>query len=185
MRYNIKSSELIQFTEFCCPICLTRDILDTLDIIGQYECLDIYCNAELATELMRNLLSVEYNGKQFTLGMVDLDGEMVDYCDEYIFTINDDLSIWIEPAWNGDVLIDAYSKFAFVCGDCDSKILQKLEGQNNKVLIFDFEDNDDEFDEKDSEDEFENDEMIDLYSLVEGMVENILDNRYGKINKKK
>lgn len=183
MRYNLKSSEQIQFTEFCCPVCLTRDILDTLDIIGQYECIDIYCNSELATELMRNLLSVEYNGKQFTLGMIELDGVNIDYDRDYLLSINDDLSIWIEPAWNGDVLLDADGEFAFVCGDCDAKIIQKLEDSESKVMIFDFEDVDDE-DELEEDDDFEEDDMIDLYSLIEGIVEDILDKRYGKFKRK-
>jgi len=143
MRYNTKSYEKIQDTEFCCPMCLTEELLDSYLHLREFECIDLIANADVITEVLRVLLNSELDGEEFTLGMVNIDGVYADYLGEYIMSINEDKKIWIEPAWReikGEMqLFDTEAYITYIHGDCDSKILQKLDRQDKNVMIFDFE----------------------------------------------
>ena len=146
MNYNVKDEEKVQFSEFCCPHCLTNELITALQIIRDFECIDLIADADVVTEVLRNLLNVEVNGKMFTIGMIDIDGGAYDYGMEYTLTINDDMTIWVEPTWReikGEIkLYDTDAYITYLYGDCDSSILQKLEDDNAKVMIFDFEGDD-------------------------------------------
>ena len=149
MMYNFKNENNIKYTEFCCNHCLTEEILTALQFTREYESIDLIANADVITEVLRTLLNVEIDGEMFTLGMVEVDGGEFDYCGEYTLSVNDDKTIWCEKTWryiDGEAkLYDTEAYVTFLYGDCDSKILQKLEKDKNNVVIFDFEDEDDEF----------------------------------------
>ena len=149
MMYNFKNENKIKYTEFCCDHCLTEEILTALQLIREYECIDLIADADVITEVLRTLLNVEIDGEMFTLGMVDIDGGGYDYESEYTLSINDDKTIWVEPTIRyidgKETLYDTEAYITFLYGECDSKILQKLENGKHNVVIFDFEDEDDEF----------------------------------------
>lgn len=142
MRYNTKINEN-QDTEFCCPTCLTEELIDALQMTRDYECIELIACADVITELMRVLLNIVVNDNVFTLGMVNIDGNGYDYNMEYTLTINDDYSIWVEPTFreiDGDLkLYNSEAYITYLCGDCNSKILKKLEDDGRNVMIFDFE----------------------------------------------
>lgn len=149
MMYNFKNENKIKYTEFCCEHCLTEEILTALQFAREYECIDLIADADVITEVLRTLLNVEIDGEMFTLGRVNIDGDGYDYEKEYTLSINDNLSIWCEPTIRyidgKETLYDTEAYVTFLYGECDSKILQKLEKDKNNVVIFDFEDEDDEF----------------------------------------
>ena len=174
MRYNFKDIDRVQETEFCCPICLTEEIITALKTTEGDGCIDLIANSDVITDVMRVLLNSEVDGEMFTLGMVNIDGGY-DYDMEHTLTINNDHTIWVEPTWrnfDGEMkLYDTEAYITYVHDDCNSKILQKLNINKNRVMIFDF------------EEEFDDDEDIGLYDLVEGIVEDILDKRYGRFQR--
>jgi hypothetical protein len=141
MRYDVKDIDRVQETEFCCPVCLTEELINALQLTRDYECIDLIADADVITEVMRVLLNSEVNGEMFTLGMVNIDGGGYDYGMEYTLTINDDYTIWVEPTWRDvDGEMELYNSEAFVTyvyGDCNSKILQQLNKNKNRVMIFD------------------------------------------------
>lgn len=184
MEYNFRDKEKIQFSEYCCISCLTDDILGAFETVGVSENMTVYAKANVITELIRELLSSQYDGENFKLGMITFDGLECDYVGEYVLTISDDLSVWVQRAFydNGNFAFGG-DKFAFVSGDCDSRVIQELEKRKVRTMIFDFMEDDEDFGDE-SEDEFEEDEVVDLYDLVESMVEHILDERYGRFNQR-
>ena len=99
MMYDFKNGEKVKYTEFCCEHCLTEQLLTALQLIREYECIDLIADADVITEVLRTLLNVEIDGEMFTLGMVDIDGGGYDYESEYILSINDDKTVWCEKAW--------------------------------------------------------------------------------------
>lgn len=143
MRYNVKDLDKIQDTDFCCPACLTEELITALQFTRDYEGIDLIADADLITEVIRILLNIEIDDIAFTLGMVEIDGVGADYTGEYVLSINDDYTIWVEPAWrnvNGEEkLFDLDNYITYVHADCDSKILQKLAKEDKNVMIFDFE----------------------------------------------
>ena len=149
MMYDFKNRDSIKYTEFCCEHHLTEEILTALQFTREYECIDLIADADVITEVLRILLNVEIDGEMFTLGMVNIDGGEYDYCGEYTLTINDDKTVWIEPTIRyidgKETLYDTEAYVTFLYGECDSKILQKLEKDKHNVVIFDFEDEYDEF----------------------------------------
>lgn len=149
MMYNFKNENKIKYTEFCCEHYLTEELLTALQLIREYECIDLIADADVIIEVLRTLLNVEIDGKMFTLGMVDIDGGGYDYEKEYTLSINDDKTIWVEPTIRyidgKETLYDTEAYITFLYGECDSKILQKLENGKHNVVIFDFEDEYDEF----------------------------------------
>jgi hypothetical protein len=149
MMYDFKNRDSIKYTEFCCEHHLTEEILTALQFTREYECIDLIADADVITEVLRTLLNVEIDGEMFTFGMVNIDGGEYDYCGEYTLSINDDKTIWIEPTIRyidgKETLYDTEAYVTFLYGECDSKILQKLEKDKHNVVIFDFEDEYDEF----------------------------------------
>ena len=149
MMYNFKNEDRVKYAEFCCEHCLTEELLTALQFTRGYECIDIIANADVITEVLRTLLNVEVDGEMLTLGMVDIDGGEFDYCGEYTLSLNDDKTIWCEKTWRyidgKETLYDTEAYVTFLYGECDSKILQKLQNGKHNVVIFDFEDEYDEF----------------------------------------
>lgn len=141
MKY-IKNNGKTQETEFCCPSCLAEELIDALQFTREYEGIDLIAKADVITEVLRTLLSVEIDDKVFNVGVIELDGGEYDYAGEYTLTINDDYTIWIEPSWreiNGEMkLLNTEAYITYLSGDCDSKILQKLEKDDHNVMIFNF-----------------------------------------------
>lgn len=137
MEYNFKTSEAVQEAEFCCGFSLVTDLLETLEHTREYESLELYANADLITEITRILLNTTVNDEPFTFGMFNIDGEGNDYFGEYVLTINDDLQLWCEPAFRDGELFNSDAFIAFVDGNCNSKILQNLNKQKSRVMIFD------------------------------------------------
>ena len=149
MMYDFKNRDSIKYIEPCCEQCLAEELITALQFAREYECIDLIADADVITEVLRTLLNVEIDGERFTIGMVTIDGGGYDYEKEYTLSINDDLSIWCEPTIRyidgKETLYDTEAYITFIHGDCDSKILQKLEKDKHNVVIFDFEDEYDEF----------------------------------------
>ena len=181
MRYNTKSFEKIQETEFCCPTCLAAELIESAQCAREFEGIELYAKADVITGVLRELLNFKVDGEFLKIGKIDIDGGEYDYCGEYLLTISDDNSIWIQEAWNtygGNCkLYDSDAYLIFVHEDCNSKILQKLQKDKKNVVLFEIEDkNNGEFDNEDED--FEQDETVDLYDLVESMVDSILEDKF-------
>lgn len=149
--YNFKSDNKIKYTEFCCEYCLTQEIMNALQFIREYECIDLIAEADVIIEVLGTLLNIEIDGKAFTLGMVDIDGGGHSYCREYTLSISDDFSIWVEPTWrryDGKYeLLNSESYVTFMHDYSDGDILDKLAVDGNNVIAFGFEDEDEDEDE--------------------------------------
>lgn len=139
MKYKLKYKDKIQDTNFCCPDSLVDDIVSSLQYTREYECIDIIAHADVITEVICTLLNTEIDGKPFKFGMVDIDGCGFDYIGEYILSIKDDLTIWVEKVWRDGKLFDTNAYITYLHADCQYQILNKLEENDNNVLIFDFE----------------------------------------------
>ena len=125
-------------TNYCCIDCFMEEVFNIYGYIGEYEAISIYANADVISEIFRELAYTYYEDEPFELGIIDFDGGQYDYVREYLLTINDDKTIFIEPVWNGDVVIQGDSFINFVHADCNSKILLKLEDCEQKIAIFDY-----------------------------------------------
>lgn len=125
-------------TNYCCIDCFMEEVFNIYGYIGEYEAISIYAHADVISEIFRELSYTYYEDEPFKLGIIDFDGGGYEYDKEYILTINDDKTIWIDPAWNDDRVIQGDSFISFVHADCNSKILLKLEEWEQKVAIFDY-----------------------------------------------
>lgn len=136
MRYDLKYSERIQETEFCCEHSLVQELLEALGNTRDYESIELLADADLITKVTRILLNIELDGIPFTFGMYDIDGEGNDYVGEYILTINDDLTIWCEPAYRNGKLISSEAFITYFHDDCNPEILEQLIDYKARVMLF-------------------------------------------------
>lgn len=129
--------------EVCCPMCLTEKIIEEFLDIDEFDGISVYSDADLVSELLKIFLNSEVDGYGFDLGMVEIDGQGVDYGLEYIFTINQDHTIWIEPAYRNIndkwILFDSESTVTFVNNECNPEILHRLIQNDETVVVFEFE----------------------------------------------
>jgi hypothetical protein len=139
----LKMNLNIEETDICCPFCLSDAIVEKLSECDEYDGVSVYSYADVISELLKILLISEVDGKEFTFGMVDFDGQGCDYIGEYILTVSDDKSIWVEPAFRNidgkQELFDSDSYITFVDKKCDSSILARLIGNGESVALFEFE----------------------------------------------
>lgn len=135
MLYKIRSADKIQDVDFYSYVELADEIIEALQLIREYETIDIIANADVITNVLRSLIIVN---KEFSFGMVDIDGGGFDYTGEYIMSIGYDYKIWIEPIWCDNKLINSEAYITYLHGDCNYRIIKKLDEEDANVLIFDF-----------------------------------------------
>lgn len=123
---------------YCCVNQFMDDLFNIYDYIGEYESICIYAHADVISELLRELAHTYYEDEPFELGIINFDGGVYDYGKEYLLSINDDKTIWVEPCWHEDAIIYGEGFVNFVHADCNSKILLKLEDWEQKVVAFDY-----------------------------------------------
>ena len=126
--------------EYCCPVCLTGDILEALMECDEYESVSVYADADLISDLLKILLTSTVDDREFRIGVIDFDAEGFDYELEYVLTINEDFSLWIEPAYrlvNGKwTLFNSESYITFVDDGCDLEVIKKLQSNKEDYLVF-------------------------------------------------
>lgn len=116
-----------------------EELFNIYECVGEYEAVSVYAHADVISEIFRELAYTYYEDEPFELGIIEFDGGGYDYNREYLLTINDDRKVWIERAWNKDMVIQGDAIVNFVHADCNSKILLKLEDWEQKIMIFDYE----------------------------------------------
>lgn len=135
MKYDFRNIEKIQEADFCCITSLVEDVLSAFQRIRVYETIDIIANADVITNVLRSLIIAN---KEFSFGMVDIDGGGFDYTGEYVLSIDDEYKIWVEPVWREGKLINTGAYLTYLHGDCNYRIIKKLDEEDANVLIFDF-----------------------------------------------
>lgn len=146
MKFNFPDRyEKIQKTEFQCIHELIGDVIETVvELDDEYGSVTIVANCELAEDLVKTLSNIEIDDFEITYGIVEFNN--IEYDGLYYVTINNDGTLWCEPAWHGD---NEYHKagYNYTEGnliyiwseDIDDKIIETLE--DNNILIFDFAEN--------------------------------------------
>ena len=145
MRYNFKDSDQLQITDFCCIGCLTEDIIEAFLQLRKYETIEIYAKAELIEELIDMLHGLVIDDIPIQFGMITFDGECIEYDDLYCLSLNDDYTLWCEPAYKLNKLTSTYESFnseatlAYIYQeDCKQDLLDKLEENEVHTLLFGF-----------------------------------------------
>lgn len=135
MLYKIRSTDKIQDVDFYSYVELADEIIEALQLIREYETIDIIANVDVITNVLRSLIIAN---KEFSFGMVDIDGGGFDYTGEYVLSIDDEYKIWVEPVWREGKLINTGAYLTYLHGDCNYRIIKKLDEEDANVLIFDF-----------------------------------------------
>jgi hypothetical protein len=137
MRYDCNNEEKLQYIEFGCPDCFTKELINTLKYTRDFESVSLYANADFITGVVRILLNVTVDDEPFKFGMFDIDGEGCDYCGEYVLSINDDKTIWCEKAFRDGEMFDSDSFLNFVHTDCSSEVIEYLINNDQRIMEFD------------------------------------------------
>jgi hypothetical protein len=146
MRYNFKETELLQITDFCCSDCLSYDITEAITQLRKFESVEVYAKAELIEELIGIFHGLVIDGNEVKLGMIDFDGEGLDYGDVYCLTIDDIYHLWCEPAFRLNDETGEWETFnseatlAYLFDeDFNQEIIEQLEENEVPILLFGFE----------------------------------------------
>ncbi|HHT97420.1 MAG TPA: hypothetical protein GXZ90_05970 [Clostridiales bacterium] len=123
---------------FCCIDNFLDDLFNMYGYVNKYDCITIYANADIISEIFRSLAWITYDDEDFEIGQINFDCDGHDYDKEFILSINDDKTIWIQPAWDGCVVTKGCGIVNYIHADCNSKILIELENCKQKVAIFDY-----------------------------------------------
>lgn len=189
----------LETEHFCCECSLLEDALDTLGYIykqkaDNYASIAILCNEDLTEDIIKSLNIMCASG-DIDLEIDYLDFDKDDYFDEYgIVLIVEDgqLKLSVEKAvGNSDYkLFDL--DYVYIEKDCNDRLIERhLDcGCDMDLFEIDYNCEEDDFEEPEfkcdgdcencelNEDEFADDESVDLYDVVESMVEAILEEKF-------
>jgi len=137
-------TENTQIMDFCCIHELVADIVSKIEnhINDDYYSIGVVANPDIAHELIKILLTKQYDDIDFTLGSINFcDIESGDYVKEYIVTVTNDLQLWCEPMWS-----DTYNEYLivevndmYIYESSNYKVMKNI--SVNNTLIFGFLDN--------------------------------------------
>ena len=82
---------------FCCIDDFLDDLFNMYGYVNKYDCITIYANADIISEIFRCLAWITYDDEYFEIGQINFDCDGHDYDKEFILSINDDKTIWIQP----------------------------------------------------------------------------------------
>jgi hypothetical protein len=192
MKYDIE--------EFCCEDCFADSLIEAMFDVSKlkdddYSSVCVICKEDLAEKLLKIFANIEVDGFDFNIEYLNFD--KADYDKEYAVIIDTDGSLSVDKVYFDDGELQTFGEdLVFISDECNSKVLiNQVSFDEDAVHTFSFEDEEDEFDDEDFkcdgdcencelngnedfDDEFEDDEFIDLYSLVEGIVEDILGKKF-------
>jgi len=182
-----------EIEEFCCESCLAGNIINAMYEISylkgdKYSSATILCKEDLAEKLL-NVFTGEFD---FDIECIDF--SKVDYDKEYGVTVDTDGILSINKAYFDDGELQTFGEdLIFISDEVNSKLfINQISFDEDAVHSFslddpdeeEFDDSNDECDgdcencELNGEDEFSEDESVNLYDVVESMVEAILEEKF-------
>jgi hypothetical protein len=163
---------------FCYQHCLASNAVEKMFGIAEldehyYASVAIIADGDLTEKLLK-AFSVDY---EFKYDVLDFD--RIDYDkDVYALIIDTDGTLSIDKAYFEDgELVTFGEDMIYISGDVNSKILLNQLEIGENVICFNM---DDEDCEDEDFDDYEDDEEVDLYDIVESMVEDILEKKFTK-----
>jgi len=140
----------MEIKDICCEDCLFDELLEKAESLGKNEGLTFIAKRDLVAFVIESFIKQD----EYSLGVINFEGCDFDYFDEYVVSINDDKTIWCEPAIrHGEVFTYTcdYGDTAYVYqGDVRQEIIDRLLDDKANVVLFGFED--EEFELEDSDD---------------------------------
>jgi hypothetical protein len=182
-----------EIEEFCCERCLAGNVINAIyemsELKGdEYSSATIICKEDL-TEKLLNVFISEFN---FDVEFINFD--RADYNKEYGVTIDTDGILSIDKAYFDDGELQTFGEdLIFISDECNSKLfINQVSFDEDAVTSYSLlnADEDEEFEKPESEcdGDCENcelseyglieDESVDLYDVVESMVEAILEEKF-------
>lgn len=102
----------------------------------EYESVKLYGNSELILKCLKHIMSSDkYDG--ITIASLDITSSDIDsVCkDDYILTITDDQELYIQSAWNDDILFANEAKFVICQYGISSLVVENVLRDNTEILI--------------------------------------------------
>lgn len=191
IKYNI------EVEPYCCEVALLQDALDTLGYIYKqksenYASIAILCHEDL-TEVIIKSLNIMCANSDIDLDIEYLNFDKADYGYEYgIILVMEDgqLTLSVETAMCKDGNYKLFDlDYIYASDECDDELIAKHAKYDMDIFCITSECEEDDFENDEfecdgdcencdlNEDEFE-EETIDLYDLVEDIVEIILEEKF-------
>ena len=132
----------MEIKDICCEDCLFDELLEKAESLGKNEGFTFFAKRDLVAFIIESFVKQD----EYSLGVINFEGCDFDYFDEYVVSIDDDKTIWCEPAirhsevytYNCD-----YGDIAYVYqGDVRQEIIDRLLDDKANVVLFGFEDED-------------------------------------------
>lgn len=192
IKYNLETEP------YYCEFSLLSDALNTLEYInknksGHYASIAILGHDFIIEKLLKAICRIDFAKSDAELSLDSLDYSYTEYDNEYalIISLEDcytrEFTVSIEKATYEDGTYKTYDMdYLYIDENCENELVKKHLQYEDTMDVFcitdecDEEelDNNNEFECDLNEDEFAEDEFIELYDLVESMVESILENKF-------
>ena len=126
------------YKEICCEDCLAAEMIEALDELDEFGVVSLYAKAEVVAYMIKHCLALDYD-----IALLDFDSDGLDYADTYIFTVDNNAKIWVEPAYRDSKPINTESEYVFLYEpDCDEAIIDTFTDShepNQIAILFSFE----------------------------------------------
>ena len=132
---TIKTVEIYDYEHFACII---SDTYDDVTSVDKFNSVGVVAKYEDAKEIIGELVKLDYDIANVTLNNFEHSG----YNDAYIVSLDDE-GIWCEPIKEGSNYIYVENQVCYIFGNCNSKILEKIESDEIYEVKFYDEDEDD------------------------------------------
>lgn len=116
----IKTLHFENYEDFACAV---SNAYDRVKSDNEYNSVDVVAKYEDAKEIIRELIEMRYG-----IAFIDKfgDPEWDGYDDAFVISLLDD-EIWCEPVKRDDEYIFVEADVVYIFGDCNSKIVPKIE----------------------------------------------------------
>lgn len=131
----IKTVEIYDYEHFACII---SDTYDDVTSVDKFNSVGVVAKYEDAKEIIRELIGLGYDITNVILN----DSQCNGYDDAYIISL-DNKGIWCEPVKRDSGYIYIENQVCYIFGNCNSKILEKIESDKIYEVKFYDEDEDD------------------------------------------
>jgi hypothetical protein len=133
MRYE--KSVRVQHEDYCCPVHLMQDILDTLlNEESELDMVHIISDKYTTEILLKTICQIESDEIELELQVIDFD-KYDDEVDEYMITILDDGEVFVEKAINKNAEYYDCDGFMFVESEVSEDVYNG-HNRGNDVMVF-------------------------------------------------